>query len=62
MYKRLTLTKTLIKRLIVLAFVFTITFFHSQTIQGSFPSLPNQKVKFGVFDGFKSSNYISCKR
>jgi hypothetical protein len=24
---------------------------HSQTIQGSFPLLANQKVKFGMFDG-----------
>jgi hypothetical protein len=36
--------------------------FNSQTIQGSFPLFANQKVKFGVFDGFKCSNYISCKR
>jgi hypothetical protein len=50
------------KRLIVLAFVFTTASIQAQTIQGSFPLFGNQKVKFGVFDGFKSSSYISCKR
>jgi peroxiredoxin len=33
--------------------------FTSQTIQGSFPSLSNQKVKFGVFDGLQSRNIDS---
>jgi thiol-disulfide isomerase/thioredoxin len=33
--------------------------FNSQTIQGSFPSLSNQKVKFGVFDGLQSRNIDS---
>ena len=32
---------------------------YSQTIQGSFPSLSNQKVKFGMFDGLQSRNIDS---
>jgi peroxiredoxin len=35
------------------------TFMNAQTIQGSFPSLSNQKVKFGVFDGLQSRNIDS---
>ena len=33
--------------------------FTSQTIQGSFSSLSNQKLKFGVFDGLQSRNIDS---
>ncbi len=36
-----------------------ITSTNSQTIQCSFPSLSNQKVKFGVFDGLQSRNIDS---
>ena len=35
------------------------TIIRAQTIQGSFPSLSNQKLKFGVFDGLQSRNIDS---
>lgn len=35
------------------------TIIRAQTIRCSFPSLSNQKVKFGVFDGFQSRNIDS---
>ena len=42
------------KNLLIFFILFSTKYFSAQTIQGSFPSLYNQKVKFGVFDGLQS--------
>lgn len=49
----------MLKTLLIFFIVFSIKYFSAQTIQCSFPSLYNQIVKFGVFDGLKSKSIDS---
>jgi thiol-disulfide isomerase/thioredoxin len=49
----------MVKKLLIYSFLIASNIVISQNIQGSFPSLYNQKVKFGVFDGLKSKSIDS---
>jgi thiol-disulfide isomerase/thioredoxin len=49
----------MLKNLLIFFILFSFKYFSAQTIQCSFPSLYNQIVKFGVFDGLKSKSIDS---